>query len=756
MMKLRIFLCFAFAALFFFPAAGMAKTGFSGLDLAGDDRLLFRGDSENARGTLFLSRLEDRSIRQLTAFPEKMELVEDGKTLQVRNAFGVVRIPLSGGLPGAVPGFPSFASGSAVLGGRLEETAVSGDGKWLLYVEPVSAAYGNLVLLDTVSGIRTQIAVRVERPDALFPACWSPDSRMFVYSRGRKLYYYTVGPLASPVDERYRLIGEGTIKSVQWGRAGDFFYLRNSTVYRIHRAELFTRVLYADFLELGSVAGRLPWNFDPEFDSFRIGPDAASLLLTKGRSVFYVALETETGEDPGRGQDSLPYMTLPRSASSFDLLWSPAGTLTLIVSLSGKNGAEAAAYRLVPDGKGLVFSALTPPPAFNAALSPDGTRALFWGRGGIVLWDYEGWRALNTLSSRPAHSCLWVGNNECITGDEEKIERLRLSDGSRSLLCLSGAEESAFNEGESRILAKNGGRWFDTDGRDPWTETAVPAPRPPSLVSSQFRVYLEKQHFGPYETIPMIRNIASTGTVPLFSPVEYARAVPAAPSSGGTPGLFSHGPRGGLREVALCFDLYDDAEGLPAVLGALNRFGIRATFFLNGEFIRRHPLSAKDIVDAGHEAASLFFAPLDLSDSRYRIGGDFIARGLARNEDEFFRAAGAELALLWHPPYYAASPEIIAAAAAAGYVSAGRDTDPMDWLSRDEARRLGVFQYSASDMIDRIMELKQPGSIIPLRLGLLAGGRDDYLFNRLEVLLDALVRGGYSVVPVSVLIEHSK
>jgi hypothetical protein len=59
-------------------------------------------------------------------------------------------------------------------------------------------------------------------------------------------------------------------------------------------------------------------------------------------------------------------------------------------------------------------------------------------------------------------------------------------------------------------------------------------------------------------------------------------------------------------------------------------------------------------------------------------------------------------------------------------------------------------------MIDRVMNLKRPGSIIPVRLGVLPGGRRDYLFLRIEVLLDALVRSGYSVVPVSTIIEHAR
>ncbi|MDR1373931.1 MAG: polysaccharide deacetylase family protein [Treponema sp.] len=760
-----------------------AKVNFSAPDVSDDNRLLLRADSDNngahSQGVLLLSRLTDRSLQQLTAFPEKMDLVENGQTLQVRNAFGVIRIPLSGGLPRHIPGFPSFPGTSPVLGGRVEEMAASADGKWLLYVEPVTAAYGNLILLDTVSGAKTSVASQVERPDRFFPACWSPNSRLFVYAKEGKLYYYTVGvPILASMDEQYRLIGEGAVNSVAWGRGGDFFYLRDSTVFRVRSTELFARALYAGFLEIGSMAGKIPWDFDPSFDSFWIGPESQSILLAKGgRNLFYYPLGMDDYE--AGSQASLPYVMIPRASSALSVLWAPGGLVTVLASIPRKNETELLVYRLHinNDGRELLFSALESPGGAHGALSPDGTRALFWGERGVILYDYNNWKLLETLGTAPAFSCIWVDGGELITGDAEEIRRVRLSGTpvsrftlgqgaaepaeapelkvQQSLICLSSAAQFGFEQGGSRIFARNGGAWFVTDGTALWAETAGPAIRESSAFSSRYRIYLEKQNSGPYENLPMVRSLDPVGTVSLFPAIEYLRPA-AAREKDQTPGLFIHGLRDGLREVALCFDLYDDAAGLPVVLDALNRFGIRATFFLNGEFIRRYPAAARDIAEAGHETASMFFAPIDVSDARYRIDPDFISRGLARNEDEFFRAAGSELSLLWHPPYYAASPEIIAAAAAAGYRTVGRDTDPQDWVSRDESKRIGITQYSASDMIDLIMETKRPGSIIPVRLGLLPGGRKDYLFNRLDVLLDALVRSGYDVAPVSTVMEHAR
>jgi peptidoglycan/xylan/chitin deacetylase (PgdA/CDA1 family) len=763
-MKTRIGLCGLLLGLLLSPFPVAAKITFRGLDLSDDNRLLFRADSASqgasSQNGLFVSRLTDLALQQLTAFPEKMELIGNGRILQVRNAFGALRIPVTGGLPRNIPGFPSFASGAPALGGRVEDMAASRDGRWVLYVDPVTPAYGNLVLIDAGTGTKRVIARNVERPGRFFPACWSPDSRVFVYSRGGRLFYYPVYSGAdAPADERYRSIGDGAINAVSWSRTGDFYYLKGSTVYRVRGSELFARALYADFLEVGSVAGKIPFEFDDNFDAFWIAPDSRSLLLSKGgRNIFYYPLG---GPDFA---SVLPYVIIPRATHGIRVLWSPGGVVTVIAAVPQKDGPGALAWRLETGNGSAAFIPLDTPAGSLAALSPDGSRALFWGQGGITLYDYINWKILLTLESGPAYSCLWINNEEFITGDHQRIDRVKISAAGeilqRNMICLSGAAEYGFEEKGGRIFAKSGGTWFVTGGINPWEEVPAPALRKPSLVSGRYRVYLERQGSGPYENLPMIRNTASVGTAPLLPGLRYAResaaARPAVLPEGAAAGIFTHGLREGLLETALCFDLYDDAAGLPQVLDALNRFGIRATFFLNGEFIRRYPEAALDIANAGHEAASMFFSPINFSDARYRVGTDFITRGLARNEDEYYRATGAELSLLWHAPYFSASTEIAAAARRAGYLTIGRDVDPLDWISRDEARTLGITQYSASAMIDRIMNLKRPGSIIPIRLGTLPGGRQDYLYLRIEVLLDALVRAGYTVVPVSTIVEHAR
>jgi peptidoglycan/xylan/chitin deacetylase (PgdA/CDA1 family) len=758
--RLRFILLWVF--IFTLGLSVYGAVNFSGLDLGDTNQLLFQSHaSPNGsleQTALFTADVQKLSIRQLTLFPENMDVLDGGRILQIRNVYGTLRLSIGGGLPQGINGFPSFMNGAPILEGRSETMAPSPDGRWLLIVEPVTAAYGNLSLVSIATGERTLIAKNVERPGVVFPACWSPDSRVFVYSRGGKLYYRPVTSEAIVVDERYRLIGEGRREQVVWGAGGDFFYIRGSTVYRVRSSELFARALYADFLEIGLVAGKIPFEFDPNFDSFWVAPDGRSLLLAKGgRNLFYYPLGIDDyGSD---FQSSLPYLLLPRSCVGVRVLWSPSGILTIFAELPPSEKKTTLLYRLDLSGDQVPqkFTSLDDPLGSGAALSPDGNRALVWGSKGAALYDYINWKVVATLDKRPTIAARWIGNEEFVVADDATIEKVSIS-GKRDLICLSQAEKYGFEEKTGLVVAYSGDAWYTTDGNRPWTRIKEPKIRRTSTVSSNYRVYLEDQSSGIYTNLPMVRNLSGIQTTALilrngssYDPIPSLEKDPLGPSD-----PFNHGKRTGRREVALSFDLMDDAEGLPGVLKTLDQFKVRATFFLNGEFIRRHPEAARELSLTNQEIGSLFFAPIDVSDSRYRIDDDFIRRGLARNEDEYFQATSHELSLLWHAPYYSLAPQIQRAALQAGYQTVGRDMDPLDWVSSQDALRGGLPYRSASDMVDWIMEKKQCGSIIPIRLGIPNGGRQDYLFSRLDVLLDALLRRGYSVVPVSVLMEHAK
>jgi len=723
-----LFLSSIYSFFTVFPLFGI---NFSDLNLSNDDKLLFKAHSET-QNALFVSTLTDMSIQQLTFLPEKLQLVDNGRIILAVNRFGAAIIPVTGGLPIMIPRFPSLVNGNAQEG-RTQELAASGDGKWIVYIEPVSPAYGNLFLTEVSSGSNWLISENVELSAVDFPVKWSPDSRLFVYSKGGRLFYFPIiSDISVFVNERFRLIGQGGINSVLWGQRDEFYYFTGNTLYRIRNPELFTHTIYGEFLSVGNVYAVLPVEFDFLFDRYWIAPDSGSILVNKGGRGFFTFLLGENKDS----YSPLPYLPMPFGAGNFNVLWSNDGQL--VITASVKNGISI--WRLeIKDNRARNLTASNVPLSSNGALSPDGSKAVFWGDNGLELWDFSNWRLIQRISRRPVLSCAWINNERLVSGNGRFLEEVIIT-GANALsrqICLSNADEFGFEYGSrpTRILARIENEWFATDGKNQWVPVTTPQLRQVLVSSERYRVYLEPQHSGSFSNIPMVRNVYFSGTTPLIQDIS----------------LFKTDTPVNRSQIALCFDLYDDDTGLLQILAALRKYGIKATFFLNGDFIRRNPQAAAAIAEAGHETASLFFAPIDFSSSRYNITREFITQGLARNEDEFNNAAGRELSLLWHPPFYRNSDFITAAAASAGYRTVTRTIDPGDWLSKEDAVRFNIRQTPASQMVELIVDKKQANAVIPIRLGLLPGGRDDYLFQRTEILLDALIRSGAIIVPVSAI-----
>ena len=736
-MKCRKFLLVILLTAGAFSLFGIS---FDGLNLS-ENQLLFRAEFESQR-SLFISRLPGLSIQQLTAYPEKLEVVDGGRSILALGQLGAVSIPSAGGLPSPLPGYPSFATGSVPLKGKTEGFAASADGRWLVYVEPTSPAFGNLFIADMASGEKWLISEKIELPADDFPARWSPDSRIFVYSKGGNLYYFPIiHDFKVIADEKFRHIGPGWINSGVWGSQGEFYYFLGNTIYCVTRTELFTRTIYGDFLSIGAVTGVLPFEFDSTFDRFWISPNSSSILINKmGKNLFLFLL----GENQNNNS-ILPHMTLPSVTEKTGVLWSSSqfpGTeiLTVISSF----GNEAAVWRYEINGKSAkTITTANIPLSSNCALSPDGTKVVFWGQNGLEIWDYANWRIIQKISGESFLSCAWINNREIAAGSVRFIEGINVSgELTRRKICLAGANEFGFEQssrGDSRILARVGSEWYVSGGRSPWVSVSNPQMRPVSLSSDYYRVFLETRSSGPFKNIPMIRNIDNVGTVSIVSKHTENKAYNAKRQ----------------MRIALCFDLYDDDTGLPQTLAALRRLDIKATFFLNGDFIRRSNQAASAIARAGHETASLFYAPIDLSDTRYTVSSQYIEQGLARNEDEFFRATGRELSLLWHPPFFRSGTSINRAAAYSGYTTVRRDIDPGDWLSREDMLKLHLRDASACEIVEQIIDKKKDGAVVPVRIGLVYGGRSEYLYQRIDLLLDALIRSGCEIVPVSAVIGRT-
>ncbi len=758
-----------------------ADLEFIGPDIAPDDTILFstRVDipGDGSYDTLFATKAESGELTQLTFYPEAIAIVDDGRRLQIRNRFGIFMTDRGFTNMQALPTIPSFVRGSSVQQGKLIDSRPSPDGTMLLYMSPTSSSRGNLILFDQAKNTETAVAKGIEFSVNNFPARWSLDSRYFVYSRNEELYYFSTDQLRAGrvPDESWRKVGSGRIEQSRWSANGSLYVLRERSLYRIMPEEFFTQAIYSGIVQPGNMVGKAPFAYDPNFDSFWISPDGAKVMLCKdGRNIFLYRLDPD---DFGRDDavNAMPYLFLQGNTIINDVLW-PSNDQVTIFTGSLKNGNRVSgAFRIsVPtagkEGLSANFTELDVKGACSLALSPDETRIAVTTGEGVSVRRYANWAEEKKIAAPGAKHALWISTDGLVVAGSSTIELVYISSDNRQLVGLAQAKKYGWTESGKAAVQNESGSWeialspasktapagaSTAAIASTWEKTSAFSAKPLSTSSGNFRVYLDALSSGAYRNMLMIRASKGLGTRSLIpAPTKKYKPFPVKDDTR-TPGVFDFGSRIRRREAALVINAYDGAEGLVNVLEALRTYGIKATFFLNGEFIRRNPGAAKLIAESGNEVGNMFFSTFDPTDSRYRVDKEFMQRGLARTEDEYYSATGHELSLLWHTPYYSSNSLILESAAAMNYSYIGRDMDPLDWVGKYGGATTQGLYARAHDIVDKIATTAKPGSIIPIRLGIPEGGRDTYLFNELPLLLNALMNEGLNLVPVSALMEHA-
>ncbi|MCX7787673.1 MAG: polysaccharide deacetylase family protein [Spirochaetes bacterium] len=737
---------------------------FSTLNLSKNHLLLFRATAERPGqddfSTLFLGDIPAGTMEQLTFFPEAVQYLAQTGELQIQNRFGVFRTNRAFDPPVRVKKFPSFISQSKVSIGKLPPLQPSPDGRFLLYLEPTSPAYGKLMLFDLQNERYEVVSSKQELSLSTPPVRWSPDSKYFIYGKGGKLYYFSIEQYqrdALPA-ESIRQLGAGTVESVQWGERGDLYFIEGSLVYRILAAELFARSLYSPILRIGRIIGKIPFSFDPNFDRFWISPQGDKILLCiGGQNIFVYPLRLD---DFQSSSSHLPYLLLSRNAYIKTIAWSKDDIVTLLTQGIAEGKAISKIYRIDLKTESTSFTGTEDPEALGMSLSPDQARIALYTRKGIQIRNYTTWKEERVFPFESPIHVYWIQPQALIVAGNWETALIQLPEGTKKVICLSQPEEFGFQDGKVAVRARDTKALYDPSTKQ-WSLLTTFQPEPPSIQSTDFRVFLEPLPSGPFKNLVMIRSLKKPGTYPLFQPVSEPYDPLPTKDEPVDFFNFTHGSRIRGRTISFVFNAVDSVEGLTEILRTLSDYNIKATFFVNGEFIRRNPGAVKEIAYSGHEVGSLFNTYFNMTDPQYKVTPEFIKQGLARNEDEYFQATGKELTLLWHTPYYILRDDFLQAAREMNYTFVGRDVDSLDWVVKLTETGLHPLYLPASDLIERILELKKPGSIISFQVGKPENGqkgnwREDYLFQRLDLLINRLLEKGYRIVPVSVLMDLSR
>ena len=744
-----------------------SEVRFADPDLSVDNLLLFKVRSLSpqwgAHDTLFLTDLETRELSQLTYFPERLTYLPGIKALQLQNRFGVFYSDETLGNFQPSPQFPSFIRNNSILQGSLSPLSAAPNGRYLLCVEDSSPALGDLYFVDLDRDERSLVSRGIEIDLHTTPVVWAPDSSFCVYSKSDLIYYMSVRQLSvqEGLAEEYRQIGEGQIGNMSPGSQTALYYIRGSLIYELDSSELFTRALYRGYLDIGRLVGKIPFPFDPNFDSFWISPAGTHVLLAKGgRNLFLYRLSTEDYSSAGHSQ-SLPYLYLPRNTQLERVLWDESGCLTILTTGSENGRIHSQVFRIEAGAMNSspVFQHLAVEGVEDILLSPDKSQAAVIFRDRVAIYDYQSWSKKQEFEQPGVLQVTWIDEGKLVIGGKNTIREYSLDSDLERLLGISQPDDYGFSANGDAVLCTVGDqtfRWLHGDEPDGWSESVAAISGSRNTTADSYRVFLEQTPDRIFQNMLMIRDRQRLVTTALlkFSP-DALEPFPATddPLDFVT---FDHGSRIRRREISLVFNVVDSVEGLPAILSALREYNLRCTFFVNGEAIRSYPDAVREIAESGHEVGSLFSMYFDMTDARFRLNKDFIKRGMAQNEDEYFDATGKELSLLWHAPYYFVNSDILQASREMNYVYVGRDADPLDWVTREMSITTRDIYFPSATLVQRVVGAKKPGSIVPVMVGRPNGERRDYFFHKLDLLIDALVKRGYEIVPVSVLIEHAE
>lgn len=738
---------------------------FEDYTLTAEGKLLFSLKTSDLRvgsyKNLFLTDLKAQGFVQYTFFPEELIYLKTSGLIQIRNRFGVFRTDSDLKNITVLNNFSSFVKDGQLEEGKIAFLATSPDGRYLVYYQPLSLVFGRLILYDTQTA--QEVLVAEDMPLALEEAgiSWSPDARLFLYAKENQLYFYSLDYLQKgrQVAENYRQVGKGSLASVKWDARGGLYYLEGNLLTKIESAELFARALYAGSVNIGTIVGKLPFAFNPAFDRFWLSPDGKKIIFNKGQqSLFFFYLQSSDYQfsDPLK---SLPFLYLPRSLMVEEVIWSFGDQITILACGLEQGREVSRIFRLAikPDGSVEGFNQQPEKNVKSLVLADDQKTVLLLSAEKVDVYGYANWQKLEEIPFKGALKAVWKSPNEIILAGSNTIEVYDRRNKSFRLLALARVDSAGLTTDGKSILAKVDNQVYQSAlDRVDWQKVSSFNFAQPLSQTAAYRVYLENFTDKNFKNMLFIRDLNGLITRPLLpsAPCSYE----AFPKEEEPVDLvyFNHGSRLRAREVALVFNASFSLEGLSYILKVLKEYKLTVTFFINGEFLRRYPDAVKEIAASGHEIGSLFYSYFDMTDSRYALDTDFIKKGLARNEDEYFKLTGKELSLLWHTPYYFTSSSIIEASKEMNYVYVGRDVDSLDWIGRQEASATGLSYNYGPQLVERILNLKKPGSIIPIEIGALSASRDDYLFQYLGLLINGLQKLGYQIVPVSRLLANAR
>lgn len=729
----------AFASALFCVLPAFAKISFENPDISSKDEVVYIVDYKTTGSwsykSVFYSKLNentpDSKKQILSCFPERMELLSllNKPVLQIRNRYGIARYYVSTDSISWVKQLSDIPLSASVT----TPYASSSDGKWICYISKSGTATGKLILESTSTDKKIELCDDILFSYDKVPVKWSPDGSILVYEKKGNVYFCSPDALSRGVEaeERFRKIGRGSINSVEWASERYLVYIDDYMVYRINSRELYTTGLYAGIIGQGTAIGRLPFQFNSNHDNFSVSNDATSLVIAQDRKNFTYFKTLVNSCDYMDILFSKPYTDSKASLSNYSVFWDKRGEPILWLEKLpfDSTKVQGSVLKLGENSRAVLEIEDSGLPS----ISPDGKKVAFFAGSTLFIYDINTWDRIAQISGEKIISVVWENNSSIFIGGNKTIRRWKVGNADADTITISSADSVFFDTISNAIIAETepGKRFYYSPLNGKWKPSANIQEITPSAQNGRYRVYCGTTPNPLYENAIYVRTLSKKAvTKPLY---ESSTAKMAE-----------------KQKVALIFDAYDNADGLPKIISSLSKFNIPGTFFLNGEFIRRYPSQVRQISLNGYECASMFFTTTDLTENAFIVDANFIARGLGRNEDEFFQCTGKELSLYWHTPFYESNPLIEEAGKNAGYEYINSPHIHSDNVTLRQMQE-GKTYLNPEELIEEYVDLIKAtrGGVIPVTIGIPQGGRPENLWEHIDLLINTLLDENFELVTVS-------
>lgn len=188
----------------------------------------------------------------------------------------------------------------------------------------------------------------------------------------------------------------------------------------------------------------------------------------------------------------------------------------------------------------------------------------------------------------------------------------------------------------------------------------------------------------------------------------------------------------GQKKVSLTFDAAWGDEDAEEILGTLSKYGVKTTFFMVGDWVRKYPETVKKLAEAGHDVANHSNKHPHVNN----MNKEAIKKDIMDAHETIKNVTGQEC-YLYRPPYGEYNNTVLEAAQECNYHTIQWDVDSIDWKG-----------YDAPTIVNKVVNHKHlgDGSIILLHNGA------KHTAEALPQIIEGLQGKGYEIVPISELI----